>query len=276
MRTIEIGSLVEAMRSAMGTLISMLSIQGGYRQTIEPSDLMKQTMCKPFDDLGEIAEQFGARVTAERCVKLRALIYRERFLNLEVLWHEVQTIVNDLALETGGIRALLLGEQGATLYASSAFDIFGEDVCMAFPGIVDDLEEAGKCYALERSTACVFHLMRCCEAVAGAVALSLGICVPANPKPNETGWGYYAKETGKRVAERTANRNLAPADWPSRSGFYTEVEADFRSLQRAWRNPTMHMDKTYTLERAKQIMDAVTSALSHVSAHVDESGTYMP
>lgn len=275
MQNIEVGKLAEAMKNAMGVLVSTLSIPGGPRQTLEPPDLLRETICKPFDELGKVAEQFGAHVTTRRCANLRASIYRDRLLNLETLWHEVQTIVTDLTFELSGTRALFLGEQGAAMYVSGAFDLFGDNVCMSFPSIVDDLDEAIKCLALERPTACVFHLMRCCEAVAGAVALSLGVTIPANPKPSESGWGYFAKETGKRIAAYNADRNAAPPDWPSKAAFYSEVEADFRALQRAWRNPTMHMDKTYSLERAKQIMDAVTSALTHVAAHLDEKGFYL-
>ena len=36
--------------------------------------------------------------------------------------------------------------------------LFGKDVESAFPSVISDFEEAGKCLALARATACVFHL----------------------------------------------------------------------------------------------------------------------
>jgi hypothetical protein len=49
-----------------------------------------------------------------------------------------------------------------------------------FPGIRDDVEEASKCYALERYVAAIFHLMRVTE----AAVLALGKIVdPDDFKP---------------------------------------------------------------------------------------------
>ena len=39
-------------------------------------------------------------------------------------------------------------------------ELFGESVAEKFPGASLDIEEAGNCYALDRLTACIFHLMR--------------------------------------------------------------------------------------------------------------------
>ena len=43
-------------------------------------------------------------------------------------------------------------------YGSSGENLFGPDVDTAFPSATYDIGEAGKCYALQRSTACVFPL----------------------------------------------------------------------------------------------------------------------
>jgi hypothetical protein len=51
--------------------------------------------------------------------------------------------------------------------------LFGEDVSTAFPSTLEDIEEAGKCYSVDRSTACVFHLMHV-DACDGVWAKSLG------------------------------------------------------------------------------------------------------
>ncbi|HWN42015.1 MAG TPA: hypothetical protein VNW71_07310, partial [Thermoanaerobaculia bacterium] len=50
---------------------------------------------------------------------------------------------------------------------------FGEGVAAAFPSAVIDIEEAGKCYALSRYTACVFHLMRVMESALRVLASTL-------------------------------------------------------------------------------------------------------
>lgn len=52
--------------------------------------------------------------------------------------------------------------------------LFGEKVAEVFDDTADDIEEAAKCLALGRSTACVFHLMRAAEGAAAIVSKRLG------------------------------------------------------------------------------------------------------
>ena len=53
--------------------------------------------------------------------------------------------------------------------------LFGTEVAARFPRAIVDIEEAGKCFALGRFTACVFHLMRVVEAGLAAISRSLNI-----------------------------------------------------------------------------------------------------
>jgi len=57
------------------------------------------------------------------------------------------------------------------LYAAKL--LFGDDVAKKFPSASVDIEEAGKCLALDRGTATVFHLMRAMEVGLRALAKSL-------------------------------------------------------------------------------------------------------
>lgn len=54
-------------------------------------------------------------------------------------------------------------------------NLFGEEVATAFPLAIVNVEEAGKCLALDRATACVFHLMRVMESGLRATAKPLHI-----------------------------------------------------------------------------------------------------
>src|SRR5207245_2918398 len=53
--------------------------------------------------------------------------------------------------------------QIAKVHYHKANQLFGEPVEIKFPEVADDIKEAGKCLALDRSTATVFHLMRVLE-----------------------------------------------------------------------------------------------------------------
>jgi hypothetical protein len=52
-------------------------------------------------------------------------------------------------------------------------DPFGKEIPTQFPTARDDIEEAGKCLAFGRGTACVFHLMRIMEVGLRALGQSL-------------------------------------------------------------------------------------------------------
>ena len=70
---------------------------------------------------------------------------------------------------------LSVTNEAAALYLES--NPFGESVAVAFPSASQDIQEAMKCFACERYTATVFHLMRAAEALmrvlAGIVGQSL-------------------------------------------------------------------------------------------------------
>ncbi len=131
----------------------------------------------------------------------------------------------------------------------------GEGIIEKFPEIMFDIEEAGKCLALERGTACVFHLMRIMEAGLRAVAGKLGIDVLANRT-----WDAMLKKI-KLANEQQHSRD----EW---TDFYTEIVAKGYAVKDAWRNNTMHIENKYTLEEAEDIFRAVRGFFRHISTRL--------
>lgn len=122
-----------------------------------------------------------------------------------------------------------------------------------------DITEAGKCLACGRSTACVMHLNRIMEV--GLKALAADVSVgPQND------WGKYLTEI---ESELTKRMKASGARSPNEQ-FYAEACAMFDSVRRAWRNPTMHVDKTYTEERAEEILIAVRSFMRHLATKLHD------
>jgi hypothetical protein len=131
----------------------------------------------------------------------------------------------------------------------------GDDVVNRFPEILFDTEEAGKCLAMGRATACVFHLMRIMEAGLRAVAKALNIDVLANRT-----WDAVLKKI------KATNEQQHPRDeW---TNFYTEIVAKGYAVKDAWRNPTMHIEEKYTTEEALDIFRAVRGFLKHISTRL--------
>jgi hypothetical protein len=128
-----------------------------------------------------------------------------------------------------------------------------------FPSAAEDIAEAGKCFAYGRSTACVMHLNRVVESGLMALATTLGI-----NKQND--WGKYLQEIDAELQKRMRTSGARTSD----EQFYAEVYITFDAVRRAWRNPGMHVDKTYTMERAEEILFAVRSFMRHLATRLHD------
>ena len=70
-----------------------------------------------------------------------------------------------------------------------------------YPSTEDDIEEASKCIALSRNTACVFHLMRVLEVALRGMSLCLNI--PLSSKNAERNWGVILKTIKENMEARS-------------------------------------------------------------------------
>jgi hypothetical protein len=144
-------------------------------------------------------------------------------------------------------------------YFGSSTPLFGIDVFDNFPSANEDIAEAGNCLALARGTACVMHLMRVLEVGLSALAKALGV-----NKQND--WGSYIREIDRVLSERRKNEKSRSAE----EQFVAEAAIIFDHLKRAWRNPTMHVDRSYSPERADEIFQAVKSFMRHLATRLTE------
>ena len=122
--------------------------------------------------------------------------------------------------------------------------LFGKKVTAAFPSAIFDIEESGKCIALARHTAAVFHLMRVMEVGLRCLASDLSVAIDL-----DKGWQIIlnsATSAVKTLKERTAEEK-------KHKEFCAEAAAHLSSVKIAWRNPVMHVRGTYTGEQVEDI-----------------------
>jgi hypothetical protein len=134
---------------------------------------------------------------------------------------------------------------------------FPYEVTGAFPEANKDLSEAAFCYAFERNTACVFHLMRALEIVLKAFAEKLG----AHFEPKN--WGRILSS----IEEKIGN---------SRNSEDAEVLVHLRNIKNAWRNSTMHVERDYDAEQAFDILRTTKNFMIQVAKRLqrpNESGS---
>lgn len=137
--------------------------------------------------------------------------------------------------------------------------LFGDAVFAAFPSATDDITEAGTCLAFERATACVMHLMRATEVALKALATAVNV----GPQGD---WGAYIREIYKALERQVKAVGTQTPDHQ----FYAEAAAQIDNVKRAWRNPSMHVDKSYSQPRAEEILLATRSLMSHLAVRVSE------
>ena len=157
----------------------------------------------------------------------------------------------------------LLQIQKDKLEFYNGVDLFGSDVSSKFPSATFDIEEAGKCFALARNTACVMHLMRVIEIGLRAVATGLGI-------PQAELLPTWQAVISKIEAQMRIASNKRDADWLKIEPFYREIPAHLFAIKNAWRNPSMHVQTSYDEERALDIYNAVRGFMRYLATELSE------
>ncbi len=126
-----------------------------------------------------------------------------------------------------------------------------------FPSTITNIEEAGKCYATDRNTACVFHLMGVLEIGLDVVCKALGIAGSTNRS-----WHSKLDKIKKESQAKYPSGEMAD--------FYSGVATFLSSLKDAWRNPTMHVVKTYSSDEALDIFNVVKGFMNHLAKKLKE------
>jgi hypothetical protein len=143
--------------------------------------------------------------------------------------------------------------------------LFGPEVTRAFPSAGYDIEEAGKCLALARCTACVFHLMRVMELSLKTLGKTLND-PRLDPKRNPS-WDAILKKCKEELEKERTKR--AP-EWASDDVFFSGAATMLMGVKDAWRNPTMHVEINYDEERALDVWNHVRAFMHHLATKLRE------
>lgn len=137
----------------------------------------------------------------------------------------------------------------------------------AFPKATHDIEEASKCLALRRNTACVFHLMRVMGA--GVAALGKSLNEPTLDASHNLTWDNVLRRCAKELEKPF--KQMSPV-WQSDKEFYATSTTKLFAVKDAWRNPNAHeLGEKYTDEEAEDIYRTVRSFMRHLATKLKES-----
>ncbi|OGF33946.1 hypothetical protein A2223_03285 [Candidatus Falkowbacteria bacterium RIFOXYA2_FULL_35_8] len=142
-------------------------------------------------------------------------------------------------------------------------DSFGVEVYNAFHSAIDDIQEAGNCYATGRYTACVFHLMRVLEH--GLRLLATELCLDFDQQEWHTIINQIISVINKGSEKLKRGSKKA-----KRLQFLSEAAIEFRYFKDAWRNHVSHNRTNYNQPEAFMILNHVKSFMAHLSTQLSE------
>jgi hypothetical protein len=106
-----------------------------------------------------------------------------------------------------------------------------------FPSIKTDVEEACRCYALQRYTASVFHSMGILQIGLYALAQETGVSWPFKIELAE--WETVIAQIESKIKKM---RELPRSDKKDEDlTFYSNLAVQFRYFKEAWRNHVAHL-----------------------------------
>lgn len=145
----------------------------------------------------------------------------------------------------------------------------GALVSEKFPGAVPDIIEAGNCYALERPTACVFHLMRVIPYGMAALARLLKVkyaqpikCLQWNQIIDPINNAVTNLQKTKRTPKKLRDQQ-----------YFSEVVQHLYFCKDAWRNHVSHAIEPYDMPQARSVMDHVSLIMELVSKRLKKPFT---
>ena len=149
-------------------------------------------------------------------------------------------------------------------YWDGASSEISQEVFDRYPSVIFDADEACKCIALDRPTACAFHLMRIVEIGLKASAKHLGIPNPV--KESDRNWAAMIR---KLNGELEAQKASLDAD---KKQMFRDLIVSVDAIKNAWRNATMHCETKYTREEAQEILICVRGFMRKIASRFDEAG----
>ena len=143
-----------------------------------------------------------------------------------------------------------------------AFMLWVAAASAAFFSANVELVNAARCYALEQSAACVFHLVHSAEIVVRCLITRLQI--PLLTKDGDRNWACMLKEIRSKLDAQKAN--LPPDD----RLFFDKAYSFLQSFKNPLRNNTMHVDAVYDQISARAVYGALSGFMRHAATRLKE------
>lgn len=189
-----------------------------------------RTLSDAAEKSSSACENVGLRLSAKALRRFASEI-SEKWSG-DTLTARVDAIKDSIQDELEDHLFLWVPSHRAVFFSRSAESLVGAECCARFPSIQREIEEAVKCYAVGRYTACAFHIARSTEAGMQALARAISFAPPNN------NWNLVFRELGNQFKLSPPSR---PQHWQTHGAFLETTWADLRAVGKAWRNDIAHL-----------------------------------
>lgn len=246
----------------------LASLLKGFKK---PNVVLKRKHCEGlipiFKRIGQGCEHLELPAAKESCDEIISLCSKADDARLPKS-SEIQSLFVELnkriEVELKSHTYLCIPKEQSDFYKNPLKD--WQTTIAAFPKATYDIEEASKCLALRRNTACVFHLMRVMGA--GVTALGKSLNEPTLDASHNLTWDNVLRRCAKEL-EKPFNQ-MSPV-WQSDKQFYATATTKLFAVKDAWRNPNAHeVGDKYTDEEAEDIYRTIRSFMRHLATKLKE------
>lgn len=241
--------------------------EGGHREDLP--DAPRRDIAKHLRELKDIVASINMTMTVRGIAPVLEAMEGNGSIGIGWSRHQLNGIVHRARDELMDVEAFVL-DKSEQRYFDPKEPLFGAKFASDFQTDgVFELDEAAKCFALGRPTACVFHVMRLMEVALEAIRKCLAIPDPI--KDAERNWGVILRKVKEAI---DPPKGASPRTWsaPTEKALFEEIYVSLDAVRNAWRNATMHVEKKYTDEEAEHILIAARGFIKKVADRMNESG----
>jgi hypothetical protein len=268
METFDIGNLCAAI-SSLSNLAHVIKNKPGTLSAIPFENY--QTIKGKIDYICRELERLDFAVSLASARELRKIIYDEMEVKSGAPFPQKSATFPGLSLGrfqnyTKELQTRFKDEGAAKIAIILPFNkrkfydpqepIWGNEVQDKFPSMIEDIVEANQCFAFDRNTACVFHLMRVMEKAVQKLAQKMGLSATS----------VIDREWQLVINDIRGKLNLLyPKHGDPERIRYESILGHLETVKIAWRNPTMHPKATYGEKEAQAVLNAVEIFIEDVA-----------
>jgi hypothetical protein len=207
----------------------------------------------------EQADELEFKKASERRSNIEVYTERKMLkLTFNAAYWEMKELREAIDNELYKRKALLLAEDDNKYFNKQ--QPFGQIVYGNFESARKDIREACNCYALDRPTACVFHLTRALEAGLKALAVYIGA-----PFADINSENWETIINGIEGEIKRIRQNPRSSQKASDLEFYSGAAKQFRYFKEHWRNPIDHFRGSYDKPQALSALSHVGEFMRHIA-----------